>query len=282
MPRVSIVMRSHNDADIVERTLQGIAMQDFRDYELICVDDASDDGTPELLQDAKPQQLIRLEPGSYVPGKILNHAVSLASGEIIVFNNSDAVPLNRSWLEELIAPLSGNPRCAAAFARQCPRPDALPLVVKDMTRAFGDGSVSSKWKHFFSLASSACSATLLRQYPFDEQLRYSEDTEWSFRIKQHGYSIAYAAKALVEHSHNYSDAGLRRRFYNEGVAERIIYGNANNWLSGFLCPFIAESCRDMLYLFREHQLHAIPGGLGKRFIQKFSTWQGRRSGRWMP
>ena len=149
MPLVSIVMRSHNDACIVERTLHGIAMQDFRDYELICVDDASDDGTQELLKTARPRQLICLERGSYVPGKILNDAVSLATGEIIVFNNSDAVPLNPSWLEELIAPLSGNPRCAAAFARQCPRPDALPLVAKDMNRAFGDGSISSKWKHFF-------------------------------------------------------------------------------------------------------------------------------------
>ena len=65
----------------------------------------------------------------------------LKPGDVVVFNNSDAVPCDQHWLEALVRPLLSG-RAVFAFANQLPRPDATMLVRKDSERAFGDGTVS--------------------------------------------------------------------------------------------------------------------------------------------
>ena len=92
MPKVSIVIRSHNDVEFISDTLKELLAQDFQDFEIISCDDASTDGTAEII--ASFPQVIRLErpEGRYVPGKTLNRAIPQCHGDIIVFNNADAVP----------------------------------------------------------------------------------------------------------------------------------------------------------------------------------------------
>lgn len=48
-PAVSIVIPMHNDADWVEASLTSCARQSLRDIEVICVDDASTDATPDIV-----------------------------------------------------------------------------------------------------------------------------------------------------------------------------------------------------------------------------------------
>ena len=85
MPKVSIVIRSHNDSAFISDTLKVLLSQDFKDFEIISCDDASTDGTAEII--ASFPQVIRLErpEGRYVPGKTLNRAIPQCHGEIIVF-----------------------------------------------------------------------------------------------------------------------------------------------------------------------------------------------------
>ena len=75
MPKVSIVIRSHNDSAFISDTLKELLSQDFQDFEIISCDDASTDGTAEVI--ASFPQVIRLErpEGRYIPGKTLNHAI---------------------------------------------------------------------------------------------------------------------------------------------------------------------------------------------------------------
>src|SRR5687767_11509569 len=47
-PRVSILIPARNEADILSVTLPRILRQDYEDYEVILVDDASTDATGEL------------------------------------------------------------------------------------------------------------------------------------------------------------------------------------------------------------------------------------------
>lgn len=275
-PRVSILMRSMNDIRYIERTLSSIMSQTFNDFELVNVDSGSTDGTYEIVRKYNPKKSKQILPSEYVPGKVLNAAVRECDGEIIVFNNSDCIPLDNKWLENLIAPLAANPKVAASFANQLPRPDARPLVAKDNIRAFGDGSVSAKWNHFFSLASSATRKEMVQQHPFDEKIKYSEDIEWSLRLKGYGWKIAYAPDSRVEHSHNYTLREVRKRFYNEGLAEGRIYGNCPGPLRGLAIPLLAESSRDVIYLARKGQIADIPYGTIYRMLQKYYAYRGRK------
>ena len=134
---VSIIIRSRNDADIIERTLKGVFEQSFRDFEVINFDNASTDGTLEKIKQFNTK-IVAVPEGSYVPGRVLNQAVELSGSEIIVFLNSDCVPVNKYWLENLVKPFE-DPAVGAVFSRQIAG-DRLPAIIKiDTERAFGDG-----------------------------------------------------------------------------------------------------------------------------------------------
>ncbi len=275
MTTVSIVMRSMNDIKYIEQTLQAITTQIFTDFELINVDSGSSDGTFEIVRKYNPDKSYQIKPAEYIPGRVLNNAILKCSGKIIVFNNSDCIPQNREWLGNLIRPLLEDKNVTAVYANQLSRLDARPLVKKDNSRAFGDGHVAAGWKHFFSLASSATRKSTLLQTPFNEKIQYSEDVEWSWRIKQNGAKIIYVPEAMVEHSHNYTLREVWKRFYNEGVADAVIFGK-NDARPCYRCLIsaILEMLRDTVYLLKSGCWFDIPYGLVYRVIQRYSYWKG--------
>lgn len=277
-PRVSVIVRAHNDEGLIGRTLAGVFSQRPPPSEVIVCDDNSTDRTREEAS-RFPVRFVERPAGPYKPGRTLNALVREACGDIVVFNNSDAVPLDSKWLEELVKPLlSGTPR-VFAFANQLPRPDAQALVRKDNERAFGDGKVQATWKFFFSLASSATWRQNLLDVPFDEEIQYSEDVEWAWRNsrrKEDPVKIVYCPASRVEHSHNYTLRALARRFRGEGAADREIFGDSPS-LTRELMGAARETLRDLAYLLpRPRGWLEIPLAPIRRLVQRISHWKGMR------
>ena len=281
-PFVSILVRAHNDAAFIERTMKGLFAQkvDFP-FEIVVCDDASTDRTRELA--AKfPVRFFARPDGPYKPGRTLNALVGTAAGEIVVFNNADAVPLDENWLNALVKPLVDEPaRPAFTFANQLPRPDAQALVQKDSERAFGDGKIQATWRFFFSLASSATWRKLLVETPFDETIQYSEDVEWAWRNsrrEKEPVKLVYCPEAHVEHSHNYTLRELAKRFCGEGTADKIIFGR-NPSLVREIMGAARETLRDWMYLAsRPCDWREIPFAPIRRIVQRVSHWRGMRKG----
>ena len=48
-PRVSVIITTHNRADMLPRAVDSVLAQTFQDYEIIIVDDCSTDHTPEVI-----------------------------------------------------------------------------------------------------------------------------------------------------------------------------------------------------------------------------------------
>ena len=275
-PRVSVIVRAHNDEALIGRTLAGIFSQLPPPFEVIVCDDNSTDRTREVA--AKyPVRFVERPDGPYKPGRTLNALVREAKGDIVVFNNSDAIPLDEHWLAELVKPLlAGSPR-VFAFANQLPRSDAQALVRKDSERAFGDGKVQATWKFFFSLASSATWRQNLLDVPFDEGIQYSEDVEWAWRNSRREkdpVKIVYCPESHVEHSHNYTLRELAKRFRGEGAADRVIFGGRPS-LVRELVGAARETLRDWAYLLpRPRDWGEIPSAPVRRLVQRIAHWRG--------
>lgn len=272
---ISILVRCRNDAAFLIRTLDALAAQVCPiPHEVLVCDDASTDASPALLAARGDVRRVPRPAGAYRPGRTLNALVRAARGEIVVFNNADAVPLDDRWLAHLVAPLVDG-AADATFANQLPRPDATPLVRKDAARAFGDGSVSAHWPRFFSLASSAARRDDLLAHPFDEDLLYSEDVEWANRRAD--FRRRYVPTARVEHSHNYAVRPLARRFYGEGYAEAQIFGDPVPGLLRVVGGAGAEAARDAAYLWRARacSLRALGAAVVRRLVQRLAAWRGR-------
>ena len=280
LPFVSILMRARNDEALIGRALKAVFAQktDLK-FEVVVCDDASTDGTREVAA-MFPVRFFERPEGEYRPGRTLNPLVRAAKGDIVVFNNSDAVPLDERWLDELVKPLLAGSRHVFAFANQLPRADAQALVRKDNERAFGDGKVQATWRFFFSLASSATWRQNLLEVPFDEDIQYSEDVAWAWRNSRREVDpvkIVYCPDARVEHSHNYTLRELAKRFRGEGAADRVIFGDRPSLLRE-LVSAARETLRDWVYLaVRPRGWLEIPVAPVRRLVQRVSHWSGTRT-----
>jgi len=280
-PRVALIMRSYNDRAVIRATLESVMGQSYRHFELWNFDSSSSDGTLDIIREFNQPERIRLNDSrSYNPGRVLNQAVSETSGEVLVFLNSDATPERPDWLQRIIEPLA-DPRVGAVYGRQTPRPDCRPLFVKDTERAFGDGRVAAAWVHFFSMANAAARREILQGFPFETRIQYSEDIEWSYRLRQAGYLIRYVAEAPATHSHNYSLRQSYKRHFGEGQAEAWIFRRGelktSFWRYGLL-PFGMEVLRDWRWGLQQGSLEALWHSLPLRGVQKWARWQGLREG----
>ena len=149
------------------------------------------------------------------------------------------------------------------------------MVQRDHARAFGDGRVAANWRHFFSLASAAARRHLLLEQPFDERLQYSEDIEWSWRMKRLDWKISYVPDAVAEHSHNYEPAALWKRFYNEGLADAAIFDDSPNLLRA-VRRWLAETARDYAFCLQQGSWKGLLSAPAYRFRQKFAHYCGLR------
>ena len=269
---ISVLMRSHNDIAYIRQTVEALLNQEIDDtLEIISCDDHSTDGTAEYLAGIPQLRRIVAPEGKYVPGKTLNYMISEAKGEYIVFNNADAIPQNNEYLKNLTSPLKDK-GVNCVFANQIARKEAFAVVRKDYERAFGDGSVSRKWHNFFSLVSSAFRKEELLQNPFDETFQYSEDSQW---VNRREVKIVYVSDAIVEHSHNYTLPEVKKRFFNEGVADKQMGKKSPELLKTWKTIF-AETLRDWIYISKCGAWKEFFYAPRYRYVQKISYYRGTK------
>ncbi len=270
---ISVIVRSHNDIGVIRRTMDALTAQRGVAFEILNFDDASTDGTAEVIAGYPGVRQFAPEGAPYNPARVLNRAVGEARGEVVVFNNSDAVPLSDDYLLRLTAPLQ-DPAVGAVFGNQLCRADASFLVRKDHLRSFGDGREAATWRHFFSLVSSAARRELLLAEPFDRAFQYSEDIEWSWRLRRkRGLRVVYVPEARVEHSHNYTLPELRVRFFQEGVADARIFGGKLRF-AAMVRQTLMELLRDFRFEVRHRAWREILPGMVYRLTQKIAFFRG--------
>jgi glycosyltransferase involved in cell wall biosynthesis len=169
MPLISVVIPAHNRADLARRAIASVLAQDFRDFEIIFVDDGSTDGTPALAGEfGCAITWIRRENGGVSAAR--NTGIRAARGSHIAFLDSDD-----QWLP-------GKLRAHAEYIREHPEVrihQAEEIWVRAGRR------VNPMKKHrkpegdIFMRALELClvspSAVIMRRDLFDEYGMFDED-----------------------------------------------------------------------------------------------------------
>lgn len=102
--KVSIIMPTYNVGDIVLETIDSVLKQTYTNWELIIIDDASDDNTPQILECiAKTDSRIKLVLSKTNGGAGVSRNLGLdnMSGRFIAFLDSDDI-WERTKLEKQI------------------------------------------------------------------------------------------------------------------------------------------------------------------------------------
>jgi glycosyltransferase involved in cell wall biosynthesis len=90
LPKVSIIMPTHNRAAFIEESIESIRQQTYAAWELLVVDDGSDDNTEDVVRNLNDEriQFYKL-PRTGIGGKVKNLGLQNASGDFVAFLDSD-------------------------------------------------------------------------------------------------------------------------------------------------------------------------------------------------
>jgi glycosyltransferase involved in cell wall biosynthesis len=89
-PKISIIMPTYNRAGLIQETIESIRNQTYSNWELIIVDDGSEDNTEEIIKQLKDERIQFYKAGrTGIGGRIKNIGLEMAKGELIAFIDSD-------------------------------------------------------------------------------------------------------------------------------------------------------------------------------------------------
>lgn len=115
---ISVVIPTYNSGKYIEETLNSVYDQTYKNFEIIIIDDGSEDNTIEILerhvcQNNKLKYFQIIHSG--IPSKPRNFGISKANGEFIAFLDSDDL-WTRNKLEVQLQHIISNPDFALAYS----------------------------------------------------------------------------------------------------------------------------------------------------------------------
>ncbi|ABI76308.1 glycosyl transferase, group 2 family protein [Hyphomonas neptunium ATCC 15444] len=213
-PEISVIIINYNGGAFLQEAVNSLGRQTFQDFELIVLDNASADGSADMLDlsGVPAGRLIRSGQNlGFAAGN--NRAAEGARGKWLVLLNPDTVA-EPDWLEKLEAATRANPSCKTFASAQLDLNDgALMDGAGDAYFFFG-----IPWRGGFGRPASelpntgwcfsACGASamydseLFRQMGgFDERFFcYCEDVDLGFRLQLAGHDCLFVHDAVVHHA----------------------------------------------------------------------------------
>ena len=275
-PDVSVVVVTYDAMPWVERCLDSV-----RGNEVIVVDHGSTDGTLELVRERFPEVRV-IEQENRGMGGGNNTGMRLAQRRYMFLLNSDAWVVDDA-LDRLAAYLDANPAVAVAGPRLTNPDGSLQRSVRGfptlwrlateyfflrklaprsrlLNAFYGGGFSHDRTREVESLQGAAL---LVRREAadavglFDEEFfMFSEETDWTYRFHQAGWTVAFLADAEVVHVGGASHGG---RLYVENLRGLLRFFAKHRGLRE------AERARRLLLAALWLRSVAFPGARGRRY-----------------
>jgi len=270
-PKISVIIATHNRADLVAVALESLAQQTIpgNEFEVIVVDNASSDHTPAVVQ--KMTAIIpRL---NYVLETRLglswarNAGLEAAQGRLVAYLDDDA-RAEPGWLEALLAAFTLTtpaPACVGGpvFLNWGGLPKSVPARYWTLLSYvnYGDNDRPLSEKEYLVGANMAFdrqaligvggfSTQLGRQ---GSKLLSGEEAQVVSQIRRAGGSVYYAAKAAVWHivqPDRVRPSWLWRRIFWDGASQPVLDGAAEKKRSYCALQAYRDVKRIVLFLLR--------------------------------
>jgi glycosyltransferase involved in cell wall biosynthesis len=167
---VSIIITAHNRADALRENLIGFLMQDCEHYEVIVVDDCSEDDTQEMLSELQKEyprlKCTHIHPDTkfrFTKKLAINIGILSARHDILLFSEANCYPASSSWARVMQACFEEDTAVVVGFAnyRGGDRPLAwkryfrftrfleMLLLAKSRESVLGDGCNMAYRKSYY-------------------------------------------------------------------------------------------------------------------------------------
>ncbi len=198
--KVSVIVPVYNNQESIKKCVEALLGQDYPNngYEVIVVDDGSDDGTAGVVKAYPLKYIYQKNQG---PAAARNRGAGEAKGDIILFTDSDCVP-DGNWISEMIKPF------------KAPDVVAVKGAYKTKQRALTARFAQIEFEERFNMLKKAGSIDMVDTYSagfrrgvflemkgFDTSfpVANNEDTELSYRMSRLGFRMVFNSNAIVYH-----------------------------------------------------------------------------------
>jgi Sulfotransferase family/Glycosyl transferase family 2 len=206
-PRISVVIPTHERAELLERALESFTAQTLPqpEFEVIVVDDGSEDSTGDVcarLAEDLPLRYFRIDKAGTSAAK--NLGLFAAQAPLVLFFDDDDLA-DTDLLETHVEVHQTHPEANVAvlgYTTWAPELEVTPLMAhltEVGQQMFSYGSIEDgQWLDhtYFWAGRVSCKRSLLIHHgAYDQDFQAIEDIELGFRLAQHGLAVVYARAA---------------------------------------------------------------------------------------
>ncbi len=239
---ISVVIPTWNGERTLGPCLEAVRGQRLDEaLEVLVIDSSSQDRSREVAA-RFGVRVVTIPQDEFDHGDTRNLGALLTRGELIAFLVQDARPTSERWLANLARNFA-DPRVAGVYGRVVPRPDAgffarraaegdLAFATARALRRIESpqayAALSPMQRRLltdFNDIASCLRRDDWRRLPF-ARTPFGEDTIWARGALEAGRAIVFEPEAVVEHSHEYGPAEVRRRtridaWWNRAYLDRV-------------------------------------------------------------
>lgn len=239
---VSVVIPAYNEATYIDRLLEALSKQNFKNFEVIVSDAKSKDGTKDVVKSFKRKLDIKfIEAPPLGPAHGRNQGAKKAKGEWLLFLDADIDIEDPDFIGKLIG--------GAEEKNWNTCSGQLKVSGHSLLAKLGH---SQRYMNFMAhtkhpIAQGYCIMTGRQVFEdnngFNEKLHYGEDNDYIMRVARYGFGFIKNAEYIVD----------PRRYQQEGWG--LLFKNMNHELYRLTHGFSFEKNK-ATYEFGKHKTRA--------------------------
>ena len=224
-PRISVVVCSQNGERTIRECLEGLLGLEYRNFEVIVVDDGSTDATAEIAGEYDVR-LISTENRGLSEAR--NTGIEASTGEIVAYTDDDTRP-DPHWLTYLAAGFLDSEHAGIGGPNVAPPGEGL---VADCVADAPGNPVHVLLSDREAEHIPGCNMAFRKDYlqavgGFDPRFRVAgDDADLCWRIREKGWTLGFAPAAMVWHHRRSSVRAYWQQQKGYGKADAML---ARKW-----------------------------------------------------
>lgn len=226
---VAVIIVNWNHGDYINKCLDSLLGQGFKDFEISLVDNGSNDGSIQGVVEEYPGVSCHQFPTNTGFCHAFNWGVKHTNSEFVLSLNPD-VFLRSGFLKEIVVAIRNDDQIGIVSPKllQFKNPailDSTGLFINRYRRPYdrGQGEMDKGQYDGSDLIFGACGAAALYRramledialgddYLDEDFFAYYEDADIAWRAQQRGWKCKYAPKAIATHVRGYGDTLRKSR-----------------------------------------------------------------------
>lgn len=226
-PKVSVVIPAYNEATYIDRLLEALTRQNFKDFEVIVSDAESKDGTDRVVKSFAAKLGIKfIEAPPKGPAYGRNQGAKSASGEWLLFLDADDYIADNDFLAKLVGGATKRDWQTAAAK--------FKALDAKLSEKIGFDFINYQYIKALSHtrfvgAPGYCILTkrsvFEKLHGFNEAIQFGEDYEYVNRARKYGFGFVSSALYFVDQRRPRGEGGLK--LFWKGVLNelhRLLFG----------------------------------------------------------